>query len=286
MCTTRPGPASAATYDRIADAIAYIRKNFRSQPSLDDMAAAAGVSRHHFHRLFSEWVGVSPKKFVQYLSIEYAKNVLHEGRASLLDTAYTTGLSGPGRLHDLFVGIESMTPGEFKNGGEALQINYRFSDSPFGRLIVASTPRGVCHLAFVGPNVDELDALRARFRNASFRESDDQFQRDALRIFRDDWSKLDTIKLHLKGTAFQLKVWECLLKIPAGRLATYGTIARTIGQPTASRAVGAAVGHNPVAFLIPCHRVIQAGGQLGGYRWGTTRKSAMVGWEAARSDHR
>lgn len=273
--------AQAQAYERIAEAIQYVNANFRRQPSLDDMAAAAGLSRYHFQRLFSEWVGVSPKKFVQYLSLEYAKNLLREREDSLLDVAYATGLSGPGRLHDLFVGIESMTPGEFRNGGEALRINYGFADSPFGQLIVASTPKGVCHLAFSEREDRALECLQECFPRASYLEAADDLQRDALRVFREDWGALDTIRLHLRGSAFQIKVWECLLRIPEGRLATYADVARSIRHPAASRAVGTAVGKNPVAFLIPCHRVIQAGGRIGGYRWGSTRKSAMVAWEAA-----
>ena len=276
--------AHARTYERVARAIAYINDNFQDQPSLDEMAAAAGVSRYHFQRLFSEWVGVSPKKFTQYLSLEYAKNLLQNSRASLLDAAYETGLSGTSRLHDLFVRIEHMTPGEYKNGGENLQINYCFADSPFGRLIVASTPRGVCHMAFEENETDARECLQRRFPNASYHQVVDRFQQTALFIFRKDWNEPETIRLHLKGSAFQLKVWECLLKIPSGRVATYGDVARSIDKPTASRAVGTAVGENPVAFLIPCHRVIRASGSIGGYHWGPTRKSAILGWEAVAAN--
>ena len=276
--------ADARTYERIARAIGYINENFQDQPSLDEMAAAAGVSRYHFQRLFSEWVGVSPKKFTQYLSLEYAKNLLKNNRATLLDAAYATGLSGTSRLHDLFVHIEHMTPGEYKNGGENLQINYCFADSPFGRLIVASTPKGVCHMAFEENETDARECLKHRFPNASYNQVVDRFQQSALFIFQKDWSELETIKLHLKGSAFQLKVWECLLKIPSGRVATYGDVARSIDKPAASRAVGTAIGENPVAFLIPCHRVIRASGSIGGYRWGSTRKSAILGWEAVAAN--
>ncbi len=276
--------ADARTYDRIARAIGYINDNFQDQPSLDEMAAAAGVSRYHFQRLFSEWVGVSPKKFTQYLSLEYAKTLLQNDRATLLDAAYETGLSGTSRLHDLFVHIEHMTPGEYKNGGENLQINYCFADSPFGRLIVASTPKGVCHMAFEDNETDARECLKHRFPNATYNQVVDRFQQSALFIFQKDWSELETIKLHLKGSAFQLKVWECLLKIPSGRVATYGDVARSIDKPAASRAVGTAIGENPVAFLIPCHRVIRASGSIGGYRWGSTRKSAILGWEAVAAN--
>lgn len=284
MQTDLQQPADARTYERIARAIGYINDNFQNQPSLDQMAAAAGLSRYHFQRLFSQWVGVSPKKFTQYLSLEYAKNLLKNKRATLLDAAYATGLSGTSRLHDLFVSIEHMTPGEYKNGGEDLQINYCFADSPFGRLIVASTPKGVCHMAFEDNETDARKCLEHRFPNASYQQVVDQFQQNALFIFQKDWSELETVRLHLKGSAFQLKVWECLLKIPSGRVATYGDVARSIGKPYASRAVGTAIGENPVAFLIPCHRVIRANGHIGGYRWGPTRKSVILGWEAAAAN--
>ena len=270
---------SSQNYNRIAEAIGYIHQNFKKQPGLDEIAEVAGMSRFHFQRVFSDWVGVSPKKFVQYLSVEYAKGLLQDRKRSLLNVSYAAGLSGPSRLHDLFVRIESMTPGEFKNGGEALEIKYRFSESPFGRLVVATTRLGVCYMGF-GENNDALESLQDQFPNASFIQSEDRFQDDALRVFQGDWGAVDSVKLHLKGTAFQLKVWQCLLKIPTGGLATYNDIARSIGQPAANRAVGSAIGKNPVAYLIPCHRVIQASGQLGSYRWGGGRKSAMVGWEA------
>ncbi len=269
-------------YDRIAQAIAYIKENFKDQPSLDDIAAAVNLSPFHFQRLFSEWAGVSPKKFMQYLSIEHAKGLLKDGQSTLLDTAYDTGLSGSSRLHDLFVNIEGMTPGEFKNGGISLNINYSFAESPFGELIIASTEKGVCHIAFEDNGTQALTMLNQRFPNAAYHQIVDKFQQDTLYIFQKDWSNLDKIKLHLNGTAFQLKVWESLLRIPMGNLTTYGDIAKHIGKPTASRAVGTAIGNNPIAFLIPCHRVIQASGNIGGYMWGPTRKFAIIGWEAAQ----
>lgn len=271
-------------YQRIEQAIHYLHENFKQQPSLTEVATAINLSPFHFQRLFSEWAGVSPKKFMQYLSTQYAKGLLADGQASLLDTAYATGLSGTGRLHDLFVTIEGMTPGEFKKGGENLAINYCFAESPFGQLIVASTAKGVCYIAFEEDKLQALATLQQRYPHATYQQMVDKFQQDALFIFRNDWSQLDKIKLHLHGTAFQLKVWESLLKIPAGRLSTYGHIAGEIGKPKASRAVGTAIGANPIAFLIPCHRVIQGSGHLGGYRWGTLRKAAIIGWEAAQMD--
>ena len=269
-------------YQRIARAIEFITAHFKEQPSLDDIAGATGISPFHFQRLFTEWAGVSPKKFMQYLSIEYAKQLLETEQLSLQDAAYETGLSGTSRLHDLFINIEGMTPGEFKSGGQGLSIHYDFAESPFGRLIVASTPKGLCHLFFVEDDKHALRQLKSRFPNASLHQKTDQFQQSALRIFQKDGKPLQRIKLHLPGTPFQIKVWESLLKIPAGSLTCYGDIAKDIGSPKSARAVGTAIGSNPIAFLIPCHRVIQRSGHLGGYRWGETRKAAIIGWEAAK----
>lgn len=271
-------------YQRIEKAIAYIKDNFKDQPSLDEIAAAVHLSPFHFQRLFTEWAGVSPKKFIQYLSLEYAKGLLMNRGLTLLGTAYETGLSGTSRLHDLFINIEGMTPGEFKNGGEGLVINYCFAESPFGKMIVASTSKGVCHMFFEDDEAQALADLEKRFPCASYHQITDRFQQDALFIFQNDWKQLNQIKLHLAGTPFQIKVWESLLKIPLGGLNTYGDIAKSIDQPNAARAVGTAIGSNPVAFLIPCHRVIQGSGNIGGYMWGPTRKSAIIGWEAAQRE--
>lgn len=269
-------------YSRITTAIEYIRANFKAQPSLDEIAKQVHLSPFHFQRLFSEWAGTTPKKFLQYISIEHAKTLLKDHQATLFDTAIDTGLSGTGRLHDLFVNIEAMTPAEYKNGGKSLSINYSFSGSPFGGLIVASTPKGVCYMAFDDDATNAVNVLKEKFPNATFQHKTDAAQQSALLIFRNDWAKLPDIKLHLKGTDFQVKVWESLLKIPMGQLTTYGSIAQQIGNANASRAVGTAIGSNPVAFLIPCHRVIQASGRISGYMWGTARKTAIIGWENAR----
>jgi len=275
-------PQETINYERIADAINYIRLNFKTQPNLDEIAAKVNLSPFHFQRLFTDWAGISPKKFLQYLSIEHAKGILKEQQATLFNTAYHTGLSGTGRLHDLFINLEGMTPAEYKNGGVALAINYSFAESPFGNIIVASTAKGICHMAFADDLQTALAELHCKFPNATYHQFADTMQQNALFIFRKDWSQLSNIKLHLKGTAFQLKVWEALLKIPMGGLNTYSGIAQKIGVPNASRAVGSAVGDNPVAFLIPCHRVIKSTGEFGQYHWGATRKSAIIGWEAAR----
>ena len=271
-------------YNRIAKAIEYIKENFKSQPSLDEIADKVHVSQSHFQKMFTNWAGTSPKKFLQFISIEHAKKILKEEQATLFDTAHETGLSSTSRLHDLFINIEGMTPMEYKNGGKNLQINYSFAESPFGSLIVASTPKGICYMAFEENDEMALKNLQDKFPNAAFQRKLDLMQQNALFIFQNDWSKLNKIKLHLKGTDFQLKVWESLLKIPIGGLSTYGRLAKSIGNPNASRAVGTAIGSNPVAYLIPCHRVIQSTGNFGEYMWGSTRKTAIIGWEGAKVD--
>jgi AraC family transcriptional regulator of adaptative response/methylated-DNA-[protein]-cysteine methyltransferase len=272
----------SVNYQRIADAINYIRLNFKEQPNLDEVAEKVNISPFHFQRMFTEWAGISPKKFLQYLSVEYAKSILKEKQATLFDAAFATGLSGTGRLHDLFINIEGMTPAEYKHGGKALDINYSFAESPFGNILVASTPKGICYLAFADDREEAFSHLQAQFPNATYHQMVDHIQQDAMFIFKKDWSKLSNVKLHLKGTAFQLKVWDALLKIPMGGLHTYGLVAQSIQLPNASRAVGSAIGDNPVAFLIPCHRVIRSTGEFGQYHWGATRKSAIIGWEAAQ----
>lgn len=268
-------------YNRIAQAIRFLKENYTAQPGLEDAAAHVNVSPFHFQRMFLEWAGVTPKQFLQYLTAAHAKEILHTN-ASLFDTAFETGLSGTGRLHDLFIKVEGMTPGEYKNGGASLRINYSFADTPFGKVIVASTSKGISHMAFVDEGEEKaLQQLKMKFPNAVYNQVVDRMQQNALFIFTQDWSRLDEIKLHLKGTNFQIKVWETLLKIPAGSLTSYTDLAKKAGHNGASRAVGTAVGNNPVAFLIPCHRVIKATGEIGQYHWGSTRKNAMIGWEAA-----
>lgn len=268
-------------YHRIEQAIGYINDNLHRQPSLEEMAAAVGLSPFHFQKVFTRWAGISPKKFMQYLSVEFAKSLLTQQQLPVLEAAYATGLSSASRLHDLFIRIEGMTPGDYKKGGADLVIRYDFAESPFGRVITASTDKGLCHLMFISDPQQAVEELQARFPRATFVPGRDAFQEAALRIFKSDWSSLAPIQLHLAGTPFQIKVWESLLKIPYGALTTYSAIAQLVGNPKSSRAVGSAIGSNPIAFLIPCHRVIQATGKLGGYMWGPTRKSAMIAWEAA-----
>ncbi len=271
-------------YQRIAEAIHYIQENFKQQPSLETIASNLRLSPFHFQRLFSDWAGVSPKSFLQFISAKYAMNILREDQASLLDAAYETGLSGTGRLHDLIIKIQGMTPAEYKNGGENLLINYSYSRSPFGDVLIASTTKGICYMGFVDSNEDAVfNELKKRYPNAKYTHKSDSFQKNAAQFYTQDWNNITQIKLHLRGSEFQLKVWEALLQIPMGRLTTYGNIAKNIQNPSAARAVGTAIGSNPVGFLIPCHRVIRSNGISGGYMWGPERKSAMIGWEAART---
>lgn len=270
-------------YRKIAKAIAYLDENFKQQPSLDQVAEQLHMSTFHFQRLFKEWVGISPKKYLQFLTVNYAKSQLETEKSSLLNVAADAGLSGTGRLHDLFVKIEGMTPGEYKKGGQNLTINYSFAETPFGDVLVASTSKGICYLAFIENAEQGIEELRKQFPNATYQEKSDLNQENTLLIFNNDWSQLSEIKFHLKGTDFQLKVWQALLSIPQGGLVTYGEVARRINQPTASRAVGTAIGSNPIAYLIPCHRIIQSSGNTGGYRWNPIRKKAMIGWEAAKN---
>jgi len=270
-------------YHKIAKAIAYLDENFKQQPSLDQVAEQLHMSTFHFQRLFKEWVGISPKKYLQFLTVSYAKSQLETEKASLLNVAADAGLSGTGRLHDLFVNIEGMTPGEYKKGGQDLTINYSFAETPFGDVLVASTSKGICYLAFIENAEQGIEGLKKQFPNATYQEKSDLNQDNTLLIFNNDWRQLSEIKLHLKGTDFQLKVWQALLSIPQGGLVTYGEVARRINQPTASRAVGTAIGSNPIAYLVPCHRIIQSSGNTGGYRWNPIRKKAMIGWEAAKN---
>lgn len=269
-------------YQRIEQAISFIRDNFRDQPDLDEIARQIHLSPFHFQRLFKSWAGVSPKKFLQFISIEYAKQLLEEQK-TLATVSFETGLSGTSRLHDLFIQIEGMTPGEYQQGGKNLHIHYSYAETRFGNILIASTEKGICHISFVPESADSPEAeIKNRFPAASLEQKTDLHQQQALKLFREDWSDLDRIKLHLKGTPFQIKVWSALLQIPAGSLKSYHQIASVIGDAKASRAVGTAIGSNPIAYLIPCHRVITSSGNMGGYHWGIDRKRAMIGWEAAK----
>ncbi|MGO1520487.1 MAG: bifunctional transcriptional activator/DNA repair enzyme AdaA [Sphingobacterium sp.] len=270
-------------YSRVASAIEYIRGNFKKRPNLEDVANHVNMSPFHFQRMFTDWAGTSPKKFLQFIQITFAKKLLKEQNLSIFDAHLEAGLGSTSRLHDLFIQIEGMSPAVFKKSGKGLAILYSFHDTPFGTCLVASTPIGICYLAFVDNPLDGIQDLKHQFSNAEILPSEIQIHREAVSILSDPYSDIGSIKLHLKGSTFQLKVWEALLQIPPGQICTYGQIAKEIGQPNASRAVGTAIGQNLVGFLIPCHRVIQSGGELGGYRWSTTRKTAILGWEYSKN---
>lgn len=265
-------------FERIKEAIEFIDTNYKQQPSLDEVAAYVHLSPTHFHKVFTDWAGVSPKKFLQFTTISHAKALLKSGRESLLQSSLELGLSSTSRLHDLFINIEAMSPGEFKDGGSALTIDYSFADTQWGKALVASTDKGICHLSFFEDAEKALFELQSEYPKASMQEKSNRNHKCALLALSETPS--DKLKLHIKGTDFQLKVWEALLKIPYGSLVSYGDLAAEIGKPSANRAVGTAIGSNPVAYLIPCHRVIQNTGAFGGYKWEMARKKAIIGWES------
>lgn len=271
-------------YERIAKAIQYIQDHFLEKPSLEDIAEHVHLSPFHFQRLFSDWAGTSPKKFLQYIQVNYAKQLLRDEQRTLFETHLLTGVSSTSRLHDLFVQIEGMTPAEYKQAAEGLIISYSYQETPFGLCLLASTEKGLCYMAFVDDKEESLLELKSRFEHAQFLPGTQALHLDALKIFDTDDHSLQRIKLHLRGTPFQLKVWEALLQIPLGEVSSYKDIANKINQPTASRAVGTAIGNNPIAYLIPCHRVIQTSGHTGGYRWKPIRKTAILGWEFAKKE--
>jgi AraC family transcriptional regulator of adaptative response/methylated-DNA-[protein]-cysteine methyltransferase len=271
-------------YQRVERAIRYLEDHYQEQPSLEQVAATIGLSEYHFQRLFARWVGISPKRFLQYLTKEHAKALL-ESSSSVLDATYESGLSSPGRLHDLFVTCEAVTPGEYKSHGEGLAISYGFHPSPFGECMLAVTDRGICGLAFCENDNRQkaLADLRARWRKARLQEDPMRTSKTLEQVFENRTSE-DPLDLHLllNGTNFQIKVWEALLRIPPGRLVSYEEIAVYMGMPKAARAVSRAVATNPIAYIIPCHRVIRKMGNFGGYRWGAARKKAILGWEMAQ----
>jgi len=266
-------------YQRIETAIRYLAGHYRHQPDLEQIAAEVNLSQFHFQRLFTDWAGVSPKQFVRYLTWQQSKKSL-KNEATLFDAAMDAGLSGTGRLHDLFVSMEAMTPGEFKKGGSDLTLNYSVAESPFGDVLIVSTTKGICHLSFTDHEEPE-SVVRNLYPNASKNKKRDLFHEGVVDFFGKNGHHSFKIKLHLNGTLFQMKVWKALLSIPEGELCTYSEIAGKLGNPKASRAVGSAVARNPVACLIPCHRVIKSTGVFGKYRWGSTRKMAIIGREAA-----
>jgi AraC family transcriptional regulator of adaptative response/methylated-DNA-[protein]-cysteine methyltransferase len=277
-----PLPTAAADYDVVRRAIAHIRGNWRSQPEIDIIADAAGVSATDLHHLFRRWCGLTPKAFLQALTLSHARDLLRSS-ASVLDTAYEVGLSGPGRLHDLFVTHEAMSPGEWKAGGEGLTISYGFHPCPFGTALVMTTQRGLAGLALAdaGKERGALRDMRSRWPRARYVEDFAVTAPTARRIFDPAlWRPEQPLRVVLIGTDFEVRVWEKLLTIPMGALTTYSDIAAKAGAPKAARAVGAAVGKNPICFVVPCHRVVGKNGDITGYHWGLTRKRAMLGWEA------
>jgi AraC family transcriptional regulator of adaptative response/methylated-DNA-[protein]-cysteine methyltransferase len=271
-------------YERVRRIIAYISERWRDQPSLDDIAAHAGLSTTHVHHLFRRWCGLSPKAFLQAITLDNAKALLASS-ASVLDATYEVGLSGPGRLHDLFVTHEAMTPGDYRGGGAGLTLRFGFHPSPFGEAILIATERGLAGLGFVdgGDRQAALDDMRRRWPKAEYVRDDTAVAPLARRVFDETrWRGDQPLRVVLIGTDFEVRVWETLLRIPFGRATTYSAIATSLGKPKAARAVGAAVGRNPVSFVVPCHRVLGRSGALTGYHWGLTRKQAILGWEAGR----
>ncbi len=279
-----PLATAAADYDVVRRAIGHIRGHWREQPEIEAIAEAAGVTATELHHLFRRWAGITPKAFLQALTLDSARRLLRDS-ASVLDATYEVGLSGPGRLHDLFVTHEAMSPGEWKSGGEGLTIRFGFHPSPFGKALVMATERGLAGLAFADAGEEEaaLADMRARWPKASYVADAARTAPIAQRIFDPaQWRPQQPLRVVLIGTDWEVRVWEALLKIPMGSVATYSGIAGKVCTPAAARAVGAAVGKNPIAFVVPCHRVIGKAGKLTGYHWGLTRKRAMLGWEAGQ----
>jgi AraC family transcriptional regulator of adaptative response/methylated-DNA-[protein]-cysteine methyltransferase len=285
--STPLGPDRSRDYEHIRRAIAFLSETWTEQPSLDRLAQHLGLSPAHCQKLFKRWCGLSPKEFVQAITVDHARNLL-DGSASVLDAAFQVGLSGGSRLHDLFVSHEAMTPGDYKRRGEGLEMAYGFHASPFGEALLMATDRGLAGLAFVNDDKgqtrqDALVDLMQRWPKAHYVEKPEATALHAKAVFNaDKWSREQPVRLVMIGTDFDVRVWETLLKIPMGCAVSYTDIARHIGQPSASRAVGSAVGRNPISFVVPCHRVLRGDGSLGGYHWGLTRKRALIGWETGR----
>jgi AraC family transcriptional regulator, regulatory protein of adaptative response / methylated-DNA-[protein]-cysteine methyltransferase len=279
-----PLSEAAADYEVVRRAIGHIRGHWREQPEIEAIAEAAGVTPTELHHLFRRWAGLTPKAFLQALTLDGARQLLRDS-ASILDVSYEVGLSGPGRLHDLFVTHEAMSPGEWKSGGEGLTMHFGFHPSPFGNALIMATDRGLAGLAFAdaGGEREALADMKRRWPKANYVEDNARTGPTAQRVFNSkQWRKEQPLRVVLIGTDWEVRVWEALLQIPMGRLATYSGLAGKVCNPTAARAVGAAVGKNPIAFVVPCHRVIGKAGALTGYHWGITRKRAMLGWEAGQ----
>ena len=271
-------------YAKVQEVLSFLTDNWRDQPSLEVIAAQVKMNPDSLQRLFTRWAGLTPKAFLQALTLDHAKAMLKDS-ASILDASLDSGLSGPGRLHDLFVTHEGMTPGAYKNKGEGLEMFYGYHPSPFGLALVLVTGHGMCGMGFCdeGGETAALQDMARRWPNAQYTEDSARTAPFAARIFSDpSWKMNEPVRITFIGTDFEIRVWETLLKIPMGRAVTYGGIAQCIGKPNAARAVGAAVGRNPISFVVPCHRVIGKSGDLTGYHWGLTRKKAILGWEAGR----
>ncbi|MGD8977694.1 MAG: methylated-DNA--[protein]-cysteine S-methyltransferase [Gammaproteobacteria bacterium] len=269
----------ARDYDRIETAIDWVRANFRRQPSVAEMAAAVHLSPHHFSRLFRRWAGLPPNQFLRSITLDAAKQRL-ESSPNLLEAALDLGLSGSGRLHDLFVDLEAMSPGEYRNGGAGLTVRWGVTDSPFGPCLIAQSARGICALEFLSGAGSPGALLAGRWPAAELEREDADARDLARHIFSGTAQK--PFRLHVSGSRFQFQVWRALLRVPSGSVVSYGDLARALGKPGAARAVGQAVGANPVAWMIPCHRVLRGDGALGGYRWGSRRKAVMLAWESGR----
>lgn len=271
-------------YQRVATAIEYLTENFKRQPDLQEVAAQVHLSPEHFQRMFTEWAGVSPKRFGQYLTLDFLRSKIHEF-PNVQDAAEAAGLSAQSRVYDLFVNIEGVTPGAFRQGGAGLVIDYGYHSTPFGMCFIAVADRGVCALSFVDEDRqrNEFELFQQKWRFAQLRHAPENTQAYLHAVFAPG-KDLKRLTVLAQGTNFQLKVWEALLRIPQGALSTYEQIARAVGSPKAVRAIGSAVAANPVGFLIPCHRVIRKAGQIGEYHWGSARKTAMIGWEMAQQE--
>lgn len=275
---------AALDYERVEKAIAFLTEHYRQQPDLAAAAQAAHLSEFHFQKVFTRWAGISPKRFIQFLTAEHAKQCLAESQP-VLDVALDAGLSSPGRLHDLLVSVEAMTPGEFKGQANRLSIDFGVHPTRFGRCLLGVTARGVCWLSFLGEETEAaaVAELRNHWSGAIFTRRPEVTVPVVARIFRDFGARRGSLSLLVMGTNFQLKVWQALLRIPPGAMVTYEALGQGIGAGKAARAIGSAVGSNAISYLIPCHRVIRKSGVVTGYRWGSTRKQAMLGWEAARA---
>lgn len=276
----------AKDYERIAQAIHYLETHNEEQPELSDVADYIGLSTSHFQRLFSRWAGISPKRFQQYLTLQHTKQILRDSKQSLLDTTHTAGLSSVSRLHDLYIQCEAVTPAEYRALGGALTIHYGIHPSPFGPCLIGSTDRGLCSLLFIHESEEKaITDMQRNWPKATFELNPERTKDLCERVF--SMRRVDRpLYTVIKGTPFQLKVWEALLRIPMGQLTSYQQVARAISRPRASRAVANAVASNPLHYLIPCHRVIQSSGVLGGYRAGPLRKKLLLGWEAAKTQSR